>query len=85
MTMPAIDDDTTVTLRPTELTDRELDVLSSVLDVQIDDGTDRIDTCTIDLERFVRAMTLDDSINRFRYDWRWRAREQVGPGRSPGD
>lgn len=75
MTMTTIDDDTNVTLRSTTLTDRELEVLSTVLEVQIGDDTNRIEACTIDLDRIIRAMTLDDSINRFRYDWRWRYRE----------
>ncbi|MFW6152963.1 MAG: hypothetical protein ACOC42_01250 [Halobacteriota archaeon] len=83
--MPTIDDDTTVTLRPSDLTDRELDVLSTVLEVQVENGSGRIESCTIDLERFVRAMTLDDSLNRFRYDWRWRHHRSNGPEGSPTD
>lgn len=71
--MVRITQDTDVELATERLDEEELDALSFVLDVEVDASETAEPTlcsCKVNVERLLRVMTVFDSANSFRYDWR---------------
>lgn len=78
MIMIEIDESTTVEIVPSKLNEREVQLLASVCEIEGgDNGVDTPASVKIDIERLVRVMALHESLNGFRYDWRWRYRELI--------
>lgn len=74
--MNEIAEELTITVRGSELDERERNRLESVLQFHDVEGSEPVTEGTLNLDRLIRVVTVYHSIGTFRYDWRW-----LGPQR----
>ncbi len=73
--MIEIDETTTVEFEPTRLNEHELQLLAAIGELEDAGDGEHLDVIRLDLKHIVRVLTLYDSIATFRYDWRWKYRD----------